>query len=50
MRDNPQLTDRIRWLLDQATRADSRGERDLASRFRAMADDLGPAPASRVSS
>lgn len=49
MRDNPQVAERIRWLLDQATRADSRGERDLAIRFRAMADDLGPAPAPRVS-
>jgi hypothetical protein len=42
------VDERIRWLLDRARDAELRGEWDLARTFRAMARDLGPAPASRV--
>ena len=41
------VAERIRWLLRQAHEAEIRGEADLARRLRAMARDLGPAPAAR---
>ena len=41
------FAERIRWLLRQAHEAEIRGEADLARRLRAMACDLGPAPAAR---
>jgi hypothetical protein len=41
------VEERIRWLLRRAREAEARGEAELAHRFRAMANDLGPAPAAR---
>lgn len=42
------VDERIRWLLERARDAELRGDREVARTLRAMAHDLGPAPASRV--
>jgi hypothetical protein len=42
------VEERIRRLLTYAQDAEARGDGDVARTFRAMARDLGPAPAARV--
>ena len=47
MRDDRTFEERIRWLLTQARSAETRGDGEVAHNLRALARDLGPAPAAR---